>query len=115
MLYIIWVLCIFKVSLIKQKGWDTYAQELSKPQSEKIRKVLGRNRVFNGDFEKIKLRKNFFDVVTFWHVLEHVKYPGKTISKTQALLKNNGFVFIEVPNINSLICFTIQGKVWKNF
>ncbi|OGM26066.1 hypothetical protein A3D01_04870 [Candidatus Woesebacteria bacterium RIFCSPHIGHO2_02_FULL_39_13] len=90
------------VSLIKQKGWDTYAQELSKPQSEKIRKVLGRNRVFNGDFEKIKLRKNFFDVVTFWHVLEHVKYPGKTISKTQALLKNNGFVFIEVPNINSL-------------
>ena len=38
------------------------------------------------------------DIVTLWHVLEHVPYPGRTLRKIKRLLKGDGLVFIAVPN-----------------
>ncbi|OGM02415.1 hypothetical protein A2115_03055 [Candidatus Woesebacteria bacterium GWA1_41_8] len=84
------------------RGWEVFAQELSRPQGVKIAKSIGADKVFIGDFEKINLPKKYFDVVTFWHVLEHVKFPPKTIQKAAKLLKPGGQIFVEVPNFNSL-------------
>jgi len=87
---------------MRNSGWDVFAQELSGRQGEKIAKVIGAHKVFVGDFERVKLPKNNFDVITFWHVLEHVKFPSETILKVAKLLKPGGQIFIEVPNFDSL-------------
>ena len=34
------------------------------------------------------------------HTLEHFKYPARAIQNIKALLKNDGRIFIEIPNFN---------------
>lgn len=42
-----------------------------------------------------------FDVITLWHVLEHVPDLHETLEKLKALLEENGTMFIAVPNLQS--------------
>lgn len=42
------------------------------------------------------------DVITFWHVLEHVHRLNETIERAAALLNPGGSILIAVPNLNSL-------------
>jgi len=42
-----------------------------------------------------------FDVITMFHVMEHIPDPVKTFKKLHDLLNENGSLFIEVPNIES--------------
>lgn len=90
------------VQEMKQNKWDVYAQEISKQQSKIISKLLGKDKVFNGDFEKMRLPKDHFNVATMWHVLEHVKEPQQTMKQMHKILKRKGKIFIEVPNVDSI-------------
>ena len=42
-----------------------------------------------------------FDIITMFHVMEHIPDPVKTFKKLYDLLKEDGSLFIEVPNIES--------------
>ena len=42
-----------------------------------------------------------FDVITMWHVLEHVPNLDETIQKIESLLNPSGILIIAVPNFNS--------------
>lgn len=42
-----------------------------------------------------------FDVVTMWHVLEHVHQLHEYIEQIKRILKNDGVVFIALPNYTS--------------
>jgi len=42
-----------------------------------------------------------FDVITLWHVLEHIPNLDETISTIEGLLKPNGILIIAVPNYKS--------------
>jgi len=42
-----------------------------------------------------------YDIITMWHVLEHVHDINTTFSKLNALLKENGVLLIAVPNPES--------------
>lgn len=53
-----------------------------------------------------------FDVITFWHVLEHFLDPVEELIKIHKKLKQDGMVFGEVPNWNS-IKFQLSGKKWE--
>ncbi len=45
-----------------------------------------------------ELCSNSFDVITMWHVLEHVPNLHETIQQLKRILKNNGTIVIAVPN-----------------
>lgn len=45
--------------------------------------------------------KATYDVITAWHVIEHVHHLMDTITSLRKLLKPKGVLFIAVPNINS--------------
>ena len=47
------------------------------------------------------LQQNSFDVITQWHVLEHVQLLNERIVQLKRLLKPNGTLFIAVPNSDS--------------
>jgi len=51
-----------------------------------------------------------FDVVTLWHVLEHIPNLKETISQLEALVKPGGKLVIAVPNYNSY-----DAKKYKQF
>lgn len=42
-----------------------------------------------------------FQVVTMWHVLEHVSDPGRTLKKIYSLLSDGGFLVVAVPDRGS--------------
>jgi len=50
-----------------------------------------------------------FDLVTYWHVFEHLEDPPSHTRLWPRLVRPDGFVVIEVPNIRSVgarICYT---------
>ena len=51
-----------------------------------------------------------FDVITLWHVLEHVKELDENISKLKSLLNKKGKLIIAVPNFKSY-----DAKYYKEF
>jgi 2-polyprenyl-3-methyl-5-hydroxy-6-metoxy-1,4-benzoquinol methylase len=43
-----------------------------------------------------------FDLVTYWHVFEHLDDPASHTRQWPALVRPGGFVILEVPNIDSI-------------
>lgn len=57
--------------------------------------------IIKADFLKYKFSTKY-DVITFWHSLEHFSNPKITINKAINLLNKQGRIIISLPNINSL-------------
>ena len=58
------------------------------------------NMVFDTE-RLINLKSNSFDVITLWHVLEHLPNLDEYISILKKLLKKEGKIIIAVPNYKS--------------
>ncbi len=52
-----------------------------------------------------------FDVITLWHVLEHLPEPVAVIRRLKGLLKEGGLLFLAVPNLDSWE-FSFCGADW---
>jgi 2-polyprenyl-3-methyl-5-hydroxy-6-metoxy-1,4-benzoquinol methylase len=68
-------------------------------------------RVYTTPLEQCQLPENYFDLVIFWHVLEHLENPADTLSRVSQLLRPGGWLIIEVPNLSSLQS-ELFGKHW---
>jgi hypothetical protein len=51
--------------------------------------------------EAASLPQGSFDVVTAWDVLEHVPHPLRFMRLAADLLKQGGFLFVNVPDLDS--------------
>ncbi len=82
-----------------KNGWKITGIE----PDEKARSIANsktNNCVFDtGELEK--LSPNSFDVITLWHVLEHLPNLENQIAQLKRLLKPNGTLVIAVPNFKS--------------
>ena len=58
----------------------------------------------------LKITNQKFDVITLWHVLEHVEMLSDYITKLKELLSENGRLVIAVPNYKSY-----DAKYYKEF
>ena len=77
--------------------------------ARKISNLKTNNAVF--EIEHLaKLKPNSFDVITLWHVLEHLPNLEMHIALFKSLLKPNGTLVIAVPNFKSY-----DAKYYKNF
>ncbi|NNT71089.1 class I SAM-dependent methyltransferase [Flavobacterium sp. IMCC34852] len=61
-----------------------------------------------------ELESNSFDVITMWHVLEHVPNLEEYISELKRLIKPTGTIIIAVPNFKSFDA-NFYGKYWAAF
>lgn len=67
--------------------------------------------IYGEDLLKLDLKEKQFDLVTIWHVLEHVRDPEAYIEMIYRLLNDNGRLVIEVPNFDSWTR-RFSGKYW---
>ncbi|HXA84299.1 MAG TPA: class I SAM-dependent methyltransferase [Candidatus Dormibacteraeota bacterium] len=51
-----------------------------------------------GKVEELDLRPDSFDIITLFHVLEHVPDPRMLIDRCQSILKHSGILLVAVPN-----------------
>ena len=56
-----------------------------------------------------------FDIITMFHVLEHVPYQIKTLKLLKSKLKNKGKIIIEVPHAEDFLILHEELKEFKNF
>ncbi|MES2514155.1 MAG: class I SAM-dependent methyltransferase [Bacteroidota bacterium] len=60
-------------------------------------------KLFAGNLEEFANSFNgFFDMILSYHVFEHLPSPKNTIIQMHKCLKKGGFIYINVPHINSL-------------
>lgn len=60
------------------------------------------------------LEKSSFDVITMWHVLEHVSELNARMEQLKNLLKPQGTLIIAVPNCNAYDA-KIYGEFWAGY
>lgn len=80
----------------KHNGWETYGIEPNKKARDLAIKK-GLNLKENIDL----LEKKGFQVITLWHVLEHLPDLNLQINKIGSLLNKDGTLIIAVPNFQS--------------
>lgn len=85
------------LNLAKDQGWEVYGIELSEDACQFARKNFSLN-VFCGDLKEASFPKDHFDVVTLWNVLEHTTNPLEQLLEIKRILKDNGLLFIRLPN-----------------
>jgi 2-polyprenyl-3-methyl-5-hydroxy-6-metoxy-1,4-benzoquinol methylase len=89
------------VRLAGARGWEASGIEISHYAAD-----LGRKKglqIVTGNFEAYDAPKNYFDVVTFWDVLEHFKKPDIAIRQAQKILKIGGILAINTPDSKSIL------------
>jgi len=64
-------------------------------------RVLAKSKDVQLDSESSAFVSNSFDVITMWHVLEHVPDLDTQIKELKRLLKPGGYLIIAVPNFKS--------------
>lgn len=89
----------------KKQGWEVLGLEPNKKAKEI---ALTKNVAFADTLEC--LEDHSFDVITMWHVLEHVPNLEYQITQLKRLVKPNGTIIIAVPNYNSF-----DAKYYKEF
>ena len=80
-------------------GWTVTGIEPNE-QARKIANVKTNQNVFKIS-RLAKLKEHSFDVITLWHVLEHLPKLDTHIQLFRKLLKPNGLLIIAVPNYKS--------------
>ncbi|HQE33151.1 MAG TPA: class I SAM-dependent methyltransferase [Flavobacterium alvei] len=93
----------------KNDGWQTIGVEPSDRA-----KGIARSKGISFVEETSELESHSFDVISMWHVLEHVTDLDKQIKELKRLLKPTGTLIVAVPNFKS---FDAQhyGKFWAAF
>jgi 2-polyprenyl-3-methyl-5-hydroxy-6-metoxy-1,4-benzoquinol methylase len=89
----------------KNKNWETVGVE----PNEKAKSIAIKKGVLFADTIE-KLESNSFDVITLWHVLEHVPDVVHQVAELKRLLKPSGTLIIAVPNFKSF-----DAKYYKTF
>jgi len=92
-------------------GWDARGIEMAPPEhfvSSEVQK-----KIFIGDVLEAPFEPHSFDVITLFHVLEHLTEPKASLAKIHTLLRENGLLVIEVPNRASWQA-RLTGGTWFN-
>ena len=93
------------LSVAQKDGWKTIGVEPS-DKAKGIAKSKGVSFVENTS----ELESNSCDVISMWHVLEHVPNLDEQIKELKRLLKPNGTLIVAVPNFKSF-----DAKHYGNF
>jgi 2-polyprenyl-3-methyl-5-hydroxy-6-metoxy-1,4-benzoquinol methylase len=97
------------LSVCKNDGWQTVGIE----PSDKA-KTIAKNKGVSFVEHLSELEDHSFDIITMWHVLEHVPDLENQIKELKRLIKPTGTILIAVPNFNSFDA-NYYGKYWAAF
>lgn len=97
------------LSVAQKSGWQTIGVEPSAKA-----KAIAKNKGVSFVEKTSELENNSFDVITMWHVLEHVPNLDNQIKELKRLLKPNGTLIIAVPNFKSFDA-KYYGSFWAAY
>jgi ubiquinone/menaquinone biosynthesis C-methylase UbiE len=97
--------------LARQANWEVQGVEMAEESAAQARENYKLD-VFSGGLRDANLPGRRFDAVTFWHVLEHLHDPLGDLREAYRVLKPNGLLVVDVPNIASWQA-RLFGACWR--
>jgi SAM-dependent methyltransferase len=88
------------VYLLRRLGFEATGIEPDRSYSESARSELGLP-VRTGFIQDLDFPKGTFNVILMYHVLEHVDRPIEILARLRQWLAEDGFLLVEVPNIEA--------------
>ncbi len=90
----------FFLSAMKKNGWKIAGIE----PNEQARHIAAENtkELILEDLSQLNIKNKKFNIITLWHVLEHIHNLNETIITLKSILKEKGKIIVAVPNISSL-------------
>ncbi len=89
------------LGLARERGWEVQGTELS-PYAVKVARAAGLP-VTPGELWEAALPAEAFDVVTCWHVLEHVTDPRRVVREIRRTLRPGGVLVLATPNLDDRV------------
>lgn len=96
------------LDMLNKRGLETFGTDISSNAIKSAREK-GLN-VFKGELHDIDFHQEFFDIIIMRHSLEHMYDPKKEIEIAYNILKYDGILMIEVPNIDCL-----ESKLFRKY
>jgi 2-polyprenyl-3-methyl-5-hydroxy-6-metoxy-1,4-benzoquinol methylase len=88
------------LDVCKNNGWNVFGIEPSNDARNFAKTNYKIETVFE-ESEISKFENEKFDIITMWHVLEHVPELNQRVQELNRMLKPNGTLIIAVPNSDS--------------
>lgn len=98
------------LSIAKKRGWDVEGLEPNTWLCAWAKEHYGLSIKSRTIFEQ-HYPAETFDVITLWDVLEHVPDPKKVLQECNRILKKDGFLVVNYPDIGSWIA-RLMGRKW---
>lgn len=99
------------VSFAIQRGYAAQGVELSQETGQYARDHMGLP-VFIGTLNDAGYSDQSFDIITLWDVLEHVPDPVEFLTDIKRILRPDGILAIQSPNIQSSMV-SLLGERWN--
>jgi ubiquinone/menaquinone biosynthesis C-methylase UbiE len=93
---------------IEHPDWDFYGVDISKIACQKTKEK--NFKIFQGELKDAKFPNNYFDTINLSHILEHLNNPKQTLQEARRILKPDGLIIINLPNIDSL-----TAKIFRSY
>jgi 2-polyprenyl-3-methyl-5-hydroxy-6-metoxy-1,4-benzoquinol methylase len=90
------------IFFLQKLGWDCTGIELDKGAAE-LGRVNYHVNILTEKLPTASLSYDYFNVITMYHVIEHLHKPDVYVKECYKLLQSGGFLIITTPNINSLV------------
>ena len=98
------------LSMFDKNKWDVSGFDVSRTASGLAKRLFGVKIMVSKSIADIKIKKKF-DFITMLNSIEHIAEPEIYLKKANLLLKKDGYLIIQIPNISSL-GFWIFGTKW---
>ena len=87
------------IKYFNKMGWDAKGVETDK--KARMYSINNNNCIVDETLEETFKYNKKFDIITLWHVLEHVYDVNEYISKLKKLLNKGGYLILGLPNCSS--------------
>lgn len=91
----------FFLHVCRSRGWDAWGVDPARVESDYARRRFGLP-VTTGTLMDARFPAQYFDVVTLWHVFEHLLDPPAELAEIRRILKPGGLLVINVPTVRSV-------------
>jgi len=99
---------------LANKGFVSHGVEESHEAITALTNYYPQIKWHQSSIERFLSNGDTFDVITLYHVLEHIPFPYNIIEKINFSLNPGGLLVIEVPDVSGLQA-RIYGKKWQHW
>lgn len=95
----------------QEKGWQVWGVDPIAHAVERAHPSI-RDQLLVGTIKDLDFPESYFHVITFWAVIEHLKFPKVVLERAIDLLAPNGLLLLQLPYIRSFAA-RVYGSAWR--